>query len=493
MDNKYYKYNKYKNYNKYHINRNHNKINKVNDNIIVNSTINKDTIVNNTINQGMIANNTINEDIIVNNKTNKKSYIIFIILIIIFLVFIGLVFISNNKNNKDNKDILDNKEKEVKINYLDYYYPIVSTLNDKIIYKLENNEFIEYGNVSSNVILSLNKDEYFEKGYFKIIDTEYYIDYKDLKEAREDEKENLIWKNYIPFNESINTKNNTNLYKNDKLIFTFNESLTLPIIIKDDNYYGIIYKDKLYYVLKDECEVIQSHNTDLKHTYGFSALVYHATYDHENYKEKERCLNANSVICLSDIEFDKQMKYLKDNNYYTATMKDVEMFIDGKVQLPEHTVVVTIDDGYYLDAAVKVLEKYELHATLFLIGALADLDEWKTDSFYSKSIELHSHTYMMHTPNICLGGQGSILKCGNKEEILADLKKSREQLNGSTVFCYPFFEYNDYAINILKEAGFTMAFAGGRQKIRVGSNKMKLPRYGIINTTSLNNFISIIS
>ena len=186
------------------------------------------------------------------------------------------------------------------------------------------------------------------------------------------------------------------------------------------------------------------------------------------------------------------MKYLSDNNYYTPTMKDVEMFIDGKIQLPEHTALITIDDGYFADAAVKVLEKYELHATLFLIGALSEVEKWKTDAWYSTSLELHSHTYNKHTPGMCSGGQGSILKCGNKEELLADLKKSREQLNGSTVFCYPFFEYNDYAINILKEAGFTMAFAGGRQKIKVGSNKMKLPRYGVINTSTLNEFIRIV-
>ena len=99
----------------------------------------------------------------------------------------------------------------------------------------------------------------------------------------------------------------------------------------------------------------------------------------------------------------------------------------------------------------------------------------------------------MHTPGRCSGGQGSALKCADRETILADLKKSREQLNGSTVFCYPFFEYNDYTISVLKEAGFTMAFAGGRQKIKVGSNKMKLPRYGIINTSTMESFKYIVS
>ena len=37
-----------------------------------------------------------------------------------------------------------------------------------------------------------------------------------------------------------------------------------------------------------------------------------------------------------------------------------------------------------------------------------------------------------------------------------------------------------------------MAFAGGRQKIKVGSNKMKLPRYGVINTSTMEDFKRII-
>ena len=37
-----------------------------------------------------------------------------------------------------------------------------------------------------------------------------------------------------------------------------------------------------------------------------------------------------------------------------------------------------------------------------------------------------------------------------------------------------------------------MAFAGGRQKIKVGSNKMTLARYGIINTSTLEDFKRVI-
>ena len=98
----------------------------------------------------------------------------------------------------------------------------------------------------------------------------------------------------------------------------------------------------------------------------------------------------------------------------------------------------------------------------------------------------------MHYTSACSGGQGSPLKCLPREKILADLKKSREDLNNTTYFCYPFFEYNDYAISLVKEAGFTMAFMGGRMKVRVGTNKYKVPRYGIVNTTTISDLKSII-
>ncbi len=401
-----------------------------------------------------------------------------IILIILICILLSVVSVGASLIMVDKKEVKNKKPEN--INYKDYFLNEAMTTNDKKLYKLDNSEIIEVGSLKSGVSLNLESDSYIDKGYFKLKDKDYYIDYKDLKEYEKKEKD-TFYLNYVPFNESIKTKDTTNLYQDKDcniLVSNIKSSFTFPITIKEENSLGIVIDDNLYYIKKDEGEIVENKNTDLNHTESLAALVYHFVYDSTNPEEKRECLNANSSICLSDTQFKSHLSYLKDNGYYTATMNDLEMFLDKKVQLPYKTAVITIDDGYFVDAAIKVLEELDLHATLFLIGSAG-----KPEDYASPNLEIHSHSYSLHYTGECPDGQGSPIKCLPKDKILEDLKKSRDQLNQTTVFCYPFFEYNDYAIATLKEAGFTMGFIGGRQRITLESNKMLLPRYGIVSDT----------
>ena len=89
--------------------------------------------------------------------------------------------------------------------------------------------------------------------------------------------------------------------------------------------------------------------------------------------------------------------------------------------------------------------------------------------------------------------QGSPLKCLDRNVLLEDLRKSRETLNGTKAFCFPFYEYNDYAISVLKEAGFEMAFIGAGRRVTPGIDKYKIPRITIQRNTSLNTYINYVS
>ena len=417
-----------------------------------------------------------------------KLFSTFLICLMLFAsVSLYLLYLDREEKNRIKF------EKEEKINakpsYENYFFDNVKTLKDKKLYQLKDNEIKEIGTLASDLELSLQKDDFLEDGYFQIKDTTYYIDYKDIEKSEPVSKvEDISYKNYIPFNESVKTLAKTSFYQDKKLIFTINEGMNLPIIIKDDDYYGVLFEEKLYYLKKEDGEVIESNNTSLKHTEGIATLVYHFVYDVNNSDEMKTCKSWNTEICLSSTTFKEHMSYLKEEGFYTATMEDLSLYIDGKVQLPEKTVIITIDDGYFTSASTKILEELNMHATLFLIGIAGD-----PKNYTSSSLEIHSHTYDLHYTGACSGGQGSPLKCLDREKLLSDLKKSRDTLNGTTVFCYPFFEYNDYAISVLKEAGFEMAFAGNRRKIRVGDNKFTLPRYGIVSTTTVSDIKEIVN
>ena len=102
-----------------------------------------------------------------------------------------------------------------------------------------------------------------------------------------------------------------------------------------------------------------------------------------------------------------------------------------------------------------------MQGTLYLIGSLASPSDYS-----SNYLEIHSHTWDMHTPGVCEGSHGGGLLCLDEQTILDDLKKSRESLNNTDILCYPFYEYNARTIELVKKAGFKMALGGGYRKAK---------------------------
>ena len=199
-------------------------------------------------------------------------------------------------------------------------------------------------------------------------------------------------------------------------------------------------------------------------------------------------MEENKPINGLEPQVEEEIKYLSDNNFYTLSMRDVYLYLTGAIQIPKRSVTITIDDGWFVGRMVTILEKYNKVGTLFLIGSLLSPDEYK-----SQNLEIHSHTWNMHNIGECRGNFGGAILCKSREYILEDLKKSRESLNNTTAFCFPFYEYNANAINLVKEAGFEMAFVGGNRSAKVGDNLFEIPRFIMLKSTTMNKFIYYIS
>ena len=407
--------------------------------------------------------------------------------IIIWIIIIALLV--TNIPKKESKKKLE-KEKISVETIVKNYNDLVKTKENAILYKKEEDKYKEYIKIYGTVELKLDETTKQEE-YFKVLDSDLYIHYdmiEKIDNLTPKTGEYKTYKNYLPYNENITLKENAKLYIDDNNYYQLTTTESFPIIIKEEQKYGIEYNNNLVYVKEEDIEKIEeANNTDKEETTRIAVLNYHYTVSSTNENgELDEC---RQEICITDTMFDKHINYLKENNYYGATIRDLELYIDDKIKLPENTVLITIDDGWYVARSITILNKYEFQGTLFLIGSLAS-----PDAYRSEYLEIHSHTWDMHKLGQCpvSVGRGGIL-CLDEETILEDLRKSRESLNNTTYFCYPFYDYNKRAINLLKQAGFTMAFIGGDKKVRKGQDKFTIPRYVIVNYTSMNNFINMVS
>ena len=422
-----------------------------------------------------------------NQRPKRKICIKRIILLftIILLIVVSLIIYLKIKEDNRRKHLLEieekkqqeiSKQEELKNDILNHYNKSVITNNIIDIYKLENNKYIKSGAIGKDQILELKEIEVTYKDKYLPLSTfdNYYVYYEDISKIDDIEENDLRYKNYIPYNENIVTNDNTNFYDiDDNLIYSFNNSFDLIIIVKEDDKYGVEFNNRLLYVKKDDVkEIHESDNTTLSNTDSIAVLNYHFFYDADLESERKNC---NQTICLSTQMFRKHLDYIKNNNIFTPTLEEFEMYLDKKIQLPK-SVVITIDDGWRSEQGIAILEEYGLNATVFLITVYHD-----TVPFLHayKYVEYHSHGDNLHNQGDCPGGQGGAIKCKSREYLINDLKISSEKLGGSKYFCYPFYEFNDYSISVLKDAGYAMAFMGGGRRAYIGVDKYRIPRFAI--------------
>ncbi len=377
-------------------------------------------------------------------KLKKWVYVV----ILLFLLgggFGAYKFIHDRnvaKKQEEEKRIIENIEKH----YSDY----VKVVKDTTLYEEDGNNFKEVGTIYEGVKLALvEEDIHVDTKYFHIKDLDYYISYEDVEEIEEFKKDDR-YKNYLPFNINIVTKDEFTMYLDDEKLLSLNETMEFPVIINnfEDKYY-VEYKGMLVSIKKDDVkETKENKNTDKKNQAKITTLAYHRVYT-----EGESC--TDGYVCIKQTNFDKQMKYLADNDYFTLSLMEFYMYMKGSLQI-EKGVFITLDDGLMFRNADDVLDKYHLKATGFVTTSLG------VDTKDYKAIEAQSHTHDLHRNYVCSGGnQGGAILCSSKEKIVADLKKAIEILGTEPIaLAYPFYDYNDNAIAALKEVGYKMGFVG---------------------------------
>ena len=412
-----------------------------------------------------------------------------LLIIISFSILLAISFIAINKFHavrefkRTASKITVNISKTFKIKEIkSHYSKLVKT--DKItkLYKKIDGKFKECGYLGPNVELELDKiniDETTQLFKVKSLDEEYYVNYKYLSKIDKLSEYDDRYKNYIPFDENIITDNDTSFYDSDnKLVYSFNKSFNLPILVKDDKFYHVIYNNRLLKIKKtDVVNTVYNYNSSVEKETAIPTILYHFIYD----ENKEKC---DEIICHKMSEVQKNIDMLKRNNYFSVTMDEFEKFIDGNINLPKNSILITIDDGGFAYNAKKIFTENKINATLFVVSSWFNPHE-----FESEYLEVHSHSDNLHITGVCpMGEQGGPIQCLDRSTLLADLKTSREKTNNTIAFSYPFYDYNEYSISVLKEAGFRLGFgglyAGGYYQTHVGYDKFRIPRITILSSTT---------
>lgn len=214
-------------------------------------------------------------------------------------------------------------------------------------------------------------------------------------------------------------------------------------------------------------------------------LMYHWFYDGEPTYEESH--NGNWMPIN---EFEEQMKYLHEEEYYFPSWDEVELFLDGKLSLPKKSIVITDDDGkkVFFELAIPVIKKYDIEVTSFLITSKTKSKTIK--KFSDENVRFRSHSHNLHIRGSSARGIATAMSV---EQIREDLSTSSEKLGESQVFAYPFGHYNETLKEALLQENFTLAVTTQDGFIKPGMDKLELPRVRISSGKDLETYKRMIS
>jgi len=167
-------------------------------------------------------------------------------------------------------------------------------------------------------------------------------------------------------------------------------------------------------------------------------------------------------------DFEAHMNHIAAGGFYLPTWDELSAFIDGRLWLPNHSVIITDDDAdqTWFDLAAPIVDKYKLLTTSFMITA------YRQDPPPNPYVLRRSHTHDMHQAGD--NGKGRMVNW-TADQIAADLETSASVLGVKEVIAYPYGHYNDTAKQGVAEAGFEMARTIEPGYVSIGTDKLALP------------------
>ena len=207
-------------------------------------------------------------------------------------------------------------------------------------------------------------------------------------------------------------------------------------------------------------------------------LMYHRVGEAHNDWERKYCV---SVQCFAD-----QMHGLDRSGWQAVTINDFFAWLDGTIQLPEQSFLLTFDDGFLgvHEHAASVLTRLGWPATVFLVSKLiGQRDAWceaqnpsgvtyplmdahHIRELFNQGFSFHSHTRShADLPTLDDAALADQL-AGAREDLQTLLGKAVDYV------AYPYGHYDERVLHAAQAAGYRAAFS-----VQPGFNRRNIDRF----------------
>ncbi len=203
-------------------------------------------------------------------------------------------------------------------------------------------------------------------------------------------------------------------------------------------------------------------------------------------------LREKDAMTVTREDFEEQLKWLHDHGYHVITLDQLYDFMEFRAQIPEKSVVITIDDGWRstYDIAYPLLKRYGYPATLFvytnLITGSSETLSWDLiREMYANGIDMQCHT-RTHRSLAWKEGQESFKDYFKsvQMELIESAKVLKKKLNKDVKYlAYPYGDTSHLVVEVTRKLGYRAAFT-----VKRGANPFFVNPYRIDRSMIYGNF-----
>ncbi|KAF0221838.1 MAG: polysaccharide [Geobacteraceae bacterium] len=222
-------------------------------------------------------------------------------------------------------------------------------------------------------------------------------------------------------------------------------------------------------------------------------LMYHSIAEPSDARERS--------ICLPLSEFERQMEFLREDEYTPVSLDLLAEVAAGKGVLPFRPVVITFDDGYAdnFAAAFPILQRCGFPATVFLVtGCVGGTNAWdvacggperwlltwdNVAEMLRGGVTFGSHT-VSHRRLTELAPADALTEMRESKRVMEERLEVPVRH-----FSYPYGEMNEAVVALVREAGYLTACTTMSGFNGADINHLALRRLDIYGTDTLPRFI----